>query len=68
MTGTANTFCKNFAHILYSFTENCAHILYTFTEIENQFVKYDPFDFFPQLFLDNNDLNAGLYEGEVKKK
>ena len=35
---------------------------------ENQFVKYDPFDFSPQLFLDNNDLNAGLYEGEVKRK
>ena len=28
----------------------------------------EPFLNYPQLFLDNNDLNAGLYEGEVNRK
>ena len=29
--------------------------------IDNRYIS-------PQLFLDNNDLNAGLYEGEVNRK
>ena len=66
------TFYTFLLKILLTFYTVLLKIVRTFYTLllksDNQFVKYDPFDFSPQLFLDNNDLNAGLYEGEVKRK